>query len=213
MSTQQNNAAAAKAEIKVGAEEMKQGARDIADGVARGTNAAATVAANKAYEAKETAKENLAYAADKAGEKIEDAKDAARDAGKAVAAKAEDAKEKTEDAAFRAKTELKSAAADAKQTLNEVTDPTRVMEPMPHSPLSEITPAELLLQKANITLASDVRTMQDSSLPLATRAAAAADAVAQKATALYEQGVIAASSYMTPKTEAPTSMAPATASQ
>jgi hypothetical protein len=72
---------------------------------------------------------------------------------------------------------------------------------MPKSALSGISEAELLMQKANIKFNADAAKITDSSLPLTERAAAAADAVAQKATALYEAGVIKAQSAFAGKAE------------
>jgi len=90
--------------------------------------------------------------------------------------------------------DLKDAVAQVKEAVSEKTGETTESEtkaPLPTGPLSEISSAELLLQKAKINLTADVTKMNDSSLPYTTRAAAAADAVAMKATVLYEQAAIA----------------------
>jgi hypothetical protein len=99
------------------------------------------------------------------------------------------------------------AAPDLKDALANIKEPAPETE-MPKSPLSEISAAELLLQKATMTYNADLSKVTDSSLPLGQRAAAAADAVAQKATIVYEKGVIAASNMMSKTSAEPATPAP-----
>jgi len=101
------------------------------------------------------------------------------------------------DAAAEKATDAKETAKDwiAEKT-GETAEGSQAKAQLPSGPLSDISAAELLLQKAKINLTADFTKMNDASLPLKDRAAAAADAVAQKATVLFEQGVIAKSNLM-----------------
>jgi hypothetical protein len=60
-----------------------------------------------------------------------------------------------------------------------------ISRPMPSGPRSQITPAELAAAKAHINYNGAVERMSDASTPIASKAAAAVSAVAEKAKELY----------------------------
>jgi hypothetical protein len=194
-----------KAEISEKVEDAKEA---VSETIAEGSEAAQGLAA-RAYEksaellhtaydktvapiaewsaqAKETVLDTAAYAketivngAQALTEKAVELKDAAADKARNItgfaSAKAEDMKAGLE----KAKEEFKEEASSPR-------------EPMPTGPLSELKPAELLLQKATINATADLEKVKDSSLPLRERAAAAADLALQQGTIAYEKTVLAA---------------------